>query len=157
MNARPLAQGDSELTAQHQDLGVLPPRLPPGQAQHRHGTGDNEEVQIQAHKPKIIARPPACKSATNRHARALTLRPPRRVRPVSIRFRHPQVKLSQSFTRLESLERRREAWSAVLEKSLGQLDSLLNQVLVSSRDFAGITPDQAEPCFPGYQFRLGVR
>jgi hypothetical protein len=23
----------------HQDLGVLPPRLPPRQAQHRHGPG----------------------------------------------------------------------------------------------------------------------
>jgi hypothetical protein len=82
MNARPLAQGDSELMAQYQDLGVLLPRLPPGQAQHRHGTGDNEEDQLQAHKPsspqahkptspqahkpKIIARPPACKPATNR-------------------------------------------------------------------------------------------
>jgi hypothetical protein len=66
MNARPLAQGDSELMAQYQDLGVLLPRLPPGQAQHRHGAGDNEEDQLQAHKPKIIARPPACKPATNR-------------------------------------------------------------------------------------------
>jgi hypothetical protein len=66
MNARPLAQGDSELMAQYQDLGVLLPRLPPGQAQHRHGTGDNEKDQLQAHKPKIIARPPACKPATNR-------------------------------------------------------------------------------------------
>jgi hypothetical protein len=59
MDARPLAQGDSELMAQHQDLGVLPPRLPPGQAQHQRGTGDNEEDQLQAHKPKIIALPPA--------------------------------------------------------------------------------------------------
>jgi hypothetical protein len=80
-NARPLAQGDSELMAQHQDLGVLPPRLTPGQAQHRHDTGDNEGDQLQAHKPKIIAWPSACKPATNRHARALTLRPPRRIRP----------------------------------------------------------------------------
>jgi hypothetical protein len=29
MSARPLTLGDSELMAQHQDLGVLPPRLPP--------------------------------------------------------------------------------------------------------------------------------
>jgi hypothetical protein len=72
MNARTLAQCDSKLMAQHQDLSVLPPRLPPGQAQHRHGTGDNEEDQLQAHKPKIIASPPACKPATNRHARPLT-------------------------------------------------------------------------------------
>jgi transposase len=40
-----------------QDLGVLPPRLPPRQAQQRHGTGDNQEDQLQAHKPKIIPRP----------------------------------------------------------------------------------------------------
>ena len=89
MNARPLAQGDSELMAQHQDLGVLP------HASRRDkpstDTGDNEEDQIQAHKPKIIARPPACKSATNRHARALTLWSPRRIRPGGMRFRHPQA------------------------------------------------------------------
>jgi hypothetical protein len=72
MNARPLAQGDSELMAQHQDLSVLPPRIPPGQAQHRHDTGDNEKDQLQAHKPKIIARPPAWTPATNCHARAPT-------------------------------------------------------------------------------------
>ena len=95
MNARPLAQGDSELMAQHQDLGVLPPRLPPGQTQHRHDTGDNEEDQLQAHNPKIIARPPARKPATNRHARALTPWPPRRIRPGSMRFRHPQVLAAQ--------------------------------------------------------------
>jgi hypothetical protein len=65
MNARPLAQGDSELMAQHQDLGVVLPRLPPGQAQDGHGTVGNEEDQLQAHKPKIIARPPACQPATS--------------------------------------------------------------------------------------------
>jgi hypothetical protein len=88
-NARPLAQGDSELMAQHQDLGVLPPRLPSAQAQHRQDTGDNEEDQLQAHKPKIIARPPACKPATNRQARALTLWPPRRIRLGGIAFSAP--------------------------------------------------------------------
>ena len=72
MSPRPLAQGHRDLMAQHQDPGVLPPRLPPRQAQHRRGPGDNEEDQLQAHQPKIIARPPACKPATNRHARALT-------------------------------------------------------------------------------------
>ena len=56
MSPRPLAQGDRELMAQHQDLGVLPPRLPARQAQQRHGTGDDQEDQLQAHKPKIIAR-----------------------------------------------------------------------------------------------------
>jgi hypothetical protein len=59
----PLAQGDSELMAQDQDLGVLPPRLPPGQAQQRHGAGDDEEDQFQAHKPKIIARTARCRPA----------------------------------------------------------------------------------------------
>jgi len=73
MSPRPIAQGNRELMAQHQDRAVFPPRLPSGQAQHRHDTGDNEEDQLQAHKPKIIARPPACKPATNRHARELTL------------------------------------------------------------------------------------
>ena len=57
MSTRPLALGHSELMAQHQDLGVLPPRLPARQAQQGHGPGNNQEDQLQAHKPKIIARP----------------------------------------------------------------------------------------------------
>jgi hypothetical protein len=56
MSARPLALSNSELMAQHKDLGVLPPPLPPRQAQQRHGTGDNQEDQLQAHKPKLIPR-----------------------------------------------------------------------------------------------------
>jgi hypothetical protein len=43
--------------AQHQDLGILPPRLTARQTQHRHGPGNNQEDQPQAHKPTIIARP----------------------------------------------------------------------------------------------------
>lgn len=43
MSAGSLALGDSELMAQDQDLGVLPPRLPPRHAQQRHGPGHNEE------------------------------------------------------------------------------------------------------------------
>ncbi|MGH3411185.1 MAG: DUF1697 domain-containing protein, partial [Streptosporangiaceae bacterium] len=43
--------------AQHQDLRVLPPRLPPRQAQHRHCTGHDQENQLQAHRPKIIPSP----------------------------------------------------------------------------------------------------
>jgi hypothetical protein len=58
MSPRPLAQGHRELMTQHQDLGVPPPPLPPRQAQQRHGPGDDEEDQLQAHKPKIIARQP---------------------------------------------------------------------------------------------------
>ena len=65
MSARPLTLSHRELMAQHKDLGVLPPRLPPRQAQQRHGTGDNQEDQLQACKPaslqackpKIIPRP----------------------------------------------------------------------------------------------------
>jgi hypothetical protein len=53
----PLAQGDSKLMAQHQDLGVLPPLLPARQPMQRHGTGYRQEDQLQAHKPRIIARP----------------------------------------------------------------------------------------------------
>jgi hypothetical protein len=43
MSARLLALGHSDLMAQHEDLGVLPPPLPPRQAQQRHGMGDNQE------------------------------------------------------------------------------------------------------------------
>ena len=56
-SARPLTPGDSELVTQHEDLGVLPPRLPARQAQQRHGTGNDQEDQLQAHKPKIIPPP----------------------------------------------------------------------------------------------------
>ena len=38
-------------------LGVLPPILPARQPEQRHGTGYDQEDQLQAHKPKIIARP----------------------------------------------------------------------------------------------------
>jgi hypothetical protein len=58
MRLRPLTLGDSELMAQHQDLGVLPPRLPALQPEQRHGTGHDQEDQLQAHKAKIIP-PPA--------------------------------------------------------------------------------------------------
>ena len=70
MSPRLFTQGHRELMAQHQDLGILPPRLPPRQAQHRHGPGHDEEDQLQAHKPKIIAcqpepdRPPGTVHAT---------------------------------------------------------------------------------------------
>jgi hypothetical protein len=57
MSTRPLALGHSELMPQHKDLGVLPPPLPPRQPQERHGTGDNQEDQLQPYKPKIIPRP----------------------------------------------------------------------------------------------------
>jgi hypothetical protein len=69
MSPRPLAQGHRELMAQHQDLGVLPPRLPPRQAQHRYGPGDDEEDQLQAHKPNIIARRPEPDLPARHHSR----------------------------------------------------------------------------------------
>jgi hypothetical protein len=37
MSTRTLALSHSELMTQHQDLGVLPPRLTARQAQQRHG------------------------------------------------------------------------------------------------------------------------
>jgi len=51
-SARPLALGDSELMAQHQDLRVLPPRLPLRQAQRGHRTEHDQEEQFQAHRQK---------------------------------------------------------------------------------------------------------
>jgi hypothetical protein len=57
MSAGPLAHGYRKLMTQHQDLGVLPPRLPARQAQQRDSTGHDDEDQLQACKPEIIARP----------------------------------------------------------------------------------------------------
>jgi hypothetical protein len=56
MSVRPLSLSHSELMAQHKNLGIFPPSLPSRQAQQRHGTGDNQEDQLQAHKSKIIPR-----------------------------------------------------------------------------------------------------
>jgi len=57
MSPRSFAQGDRELMAQHQDLGVLPPRLPARQPEQQHHPGDDQGDQLYAHKPKIIASP----------------------------------------------------------------------------------------------------
>ena len=65
MSSRPLTLGDSELVPRHQDLGVLPPRLPARQAQLRHRTGHDQEDQFQAHKPQIIARPGRPRTASH--------------------------------------------------------------------------------------------
>ena len=65
MSSRPLTLGDSELVPQHQDLGVLPARLPARQAQLRHRTGHDQEDQFQAHKPQIIARPGRPRAASH--------------------------------------------------------------------------------------------
>ena len=86
MSARPFTLGPSELMAQHEDLGVLPPPLPPRQAQQRHGAGDNQEDQPQAHKPKIIPRP------GRRAAEQPAARGQRSIQPGDAGFRHPQVR-----------------------------------------------------------------
>src|SRR5271165_5756681 len=67
MSTRPLTLGDSELMAQHQDLRVLPPRLPPRQAQDRYHAEHDQEDQPQAHKPKIIPPPGGSRSARPAH------------------------------------------------------------------------------------------
>ena len=72
---RPFPQGDSQLVPQHEDLGVLPPRLPPPQTQQRHDTGRDEEDQLQAHKPKII--PPPARPAPASPAPDAAGHPPR--------------------------------------------------------------------------------
>ena len=90
MNARPLAQGDSELMAQHQDLGVLPPRLPLGQAQQRHGTGDDEEDQLRAHRPKIVARQPEPDLPARHRSRDRANGVPQSICQGGAGFRHPQ-------------------------------------------------------------------
>jgi hypothetical protein len=68
---RPLTPDDSEPVAQNEDLGVLPPRLGTRQAQQRHGTGNDQEDQLQAHKPKIIPHSGRAKTAP-RHAERST-------------------------------------------------------------------------------------
>jgi Recombinase len=58
------------LVAHHQDLGVLPPPLPPGQAHHRHGTATMRKISFKptsrksSHGRPRANRPPA---ATRRH------------------------------------------------------------------------------------------
>ena len=91
MSTRLLTLRDSELMAQHQDLGVLPPRLPARQPEQRHGTGNNQEDQLQAHKPKIIAPPagqdlPATAPDTGTEPTGVR----GRICPGGTGFRHPQ-------------------------------------------------------------------
>jgi hypothetical protein len=54
---RPLTQGDRELMAQHEDPGVLPPRLPARQPGQRHDTGDDQEDLLQAHNRRSSHHP----------------------------------------------------------------------------------------------------
>jgi hypothetical protein len=100
MSPRPLAQGHRELMAQHQDLGVLPPRCPPRQAQHRHGPDDDEEDQLQAHKPKIIARQPEPNLPARYRSRDRADDVPQSICPGGAGFRHPQVELLRFFEKM---------------------------------------------------------
>ena len=84
MSTRPLALGHSELMAQHKNLGVLPPPLLARQPQQRHGTGNNQEDQLQPHKPKIIPRP-GCTGAGR------TASGQRSIQPGGTGFRHLQL------------------------------------------------------------------
>jgi len=93
MSARPLALGDRELMAQHKNLGVLLPPLPPRQAQQRPGTGDNQEDQLHAHKPKIIPRP------GRRGTEQPAARGQRSIQPGDAGFRHPQSSARASRSR----------------------------------------------------------
>ena len=90
MSPRPLAQGDRELIAQHKDLGVLPPRLPPRQPEQRHRTGDKQKDQLQAHKPKIIAPPARPTPAARRQTRDQADGELRCICPGGTGFRHAQ-------------------------------------------------------------------
>jgi hypothetical protein len=76
--------------AQHQDLGVLPPRFPPRQVQRRHGPGYDQEHQLQAHKAKIIARQPGSDLSARHRSRDRAGRVPQSICPGGAGFRHPQ-------------------------------------------------------------------
>jgi hypothetical protein len=108
MSARPLALGHSELMAQHKDLGVLLPPLPPRQAQQRHGTGDDQEDQLHAHKSKIIPRP------GRRGAERPAARGQRSIQPGDAGFRHPQLKLDDPVQRSQAVRASIEAATTLL-------------------------------------------
>ena len=96
MSTRPLALGHSELMAQHQDLGVLPPRFPPRQPQQRHGTGSNQEDQLQPHKPKTVPRrgrqrAPSSQRSAEHPASWHTFRHPHVTRPTETWVWQPDV------------------------------------------------------------------
>ncbi|HLI76032.1 MAG TPA: hypothetical protein VKV02_03735 [Acidobacteriaceae bacterium] len=91
--------------AQHQNLGVLPPRLPPRQAQHRHGPGHDEEAQLQAHKPKIIA-PRDRPAPAPRHPNARRAdRDLHSICPGDPGFRHPHLIQTTKFNRADVVNR----------------------------------------------------
>ena len=90
LSLRPFTLGDGKLMAQHQDLGVLPPRLPSRRDQQRHGTGDDEEDQLPAHEPWIIARPDWPHWLAMHRTRDCAGGVRRSICPGGAGFRHPQ-------------------------------------------------------------------
>jgi hypothetical protein len=88
MHPRPLPLRDGELMAQDQDLGVLPPRFPARQPEHRRGTGHDQEDQLQARKPKIIPSPDGPRPARPTDAGRLT-------QPIA--FRRTTAQVAQVF------------------------------------------------------------
>src|SRR5258708_7634337 len=99
----PRAPSHSELVAQQKDPGALPPPPPPRPAQHRHGTGDNQEDQLQAHKPKIIPRPgrrgakqPAVSRASGQVAQVFGTHKPARTRATKRTGRDTQLQRARS-------------------------------------------------------------
>ncbi len=92
MSPRLLALGDSQLMVQDQDLGVLPPHLPLGQAQQRHGAGDDEEDQFRPTSRSSSHAQPGADRPTGHlaQAQAQAERLPR-ICAGWQRFRHPQA------------------------------------------------------------------
>ena len=111
MSPRPLAQGDRELMAQHEDLGVFPPRLPARQPEQGHRTGDDQEDQLQAHKPRIIAPRPGRHRPARHQMRRRTDGEVGCICPGGTDFRHAQSKgrLPSQFRRSRSLA---SGWTA---------------------------------------------
>src|SRR3954471_21788693 len=91
MGTRMLALGHSELMTQHQDPGILPPRLAARQAQQRHGPANNQEDQLQARKPTIIARPARPGPASQVSDTGTSRRRPEDICAAGTGSRHPQA------------------------------------------------------------------
>jgi hypothetical protein len=110
MSPRPLAQGHRELMAHHQDLGVLPPRLPPRQAQHRPGPVTTRKISFKPRSrrsshasPTKPARPAPVRVTEPSAARRASAQ----VVPV---FRHPQLLRDGSWSWCRVIGQRRGRW-----------------------------------------------
>jgi hypothetical protein len=88
---RPLTLGDTKLVAQHQDLGVLPPRLPARQPEQRHDTARDQEDQLQAPSRRSSHLQPGQDRPGRRRALDRTAWVPQGICPGGTGFRHPHV------------------------------------------------------------------